>query len=1010
MAGDRPATPPPSHVYQKFMAYLRASGVNVERKGSQLHIMALTKPMVDETVENRELKNADTVDWKAGFKPLPGGLFDVGLTGGHGGTKFSYIKLHEPMPNPVQEEPIRALLGLTGKQFMSVLSGTEKIDGRSGPQAIVSALGKIEVSKAVRQARLDVQNSRGARRDAAIKRLGFLKSCEENKSHPADWILDKVPVLPPWYRPVSLLPNGQQQVGDANYLYKELWDANENLKDLSSKVADTSEERKTLYEAFKGVTGLGDPIQPKNRERGIKGLLAHIFNDSPKFSVVQQKLLGTPVDLVGRAVIVPNPDLTMDEVGIPENRAWEVYSPFVVRRLVRQGVPRVQALTYLKDKHQLARKALLAEMDARPVIVNRAPVLHKYGEMAFYPRLTKGDVLQVSPFVCGGFGADFDGDEQIFTAVVQIEDLKSVLEKCTIGASPQLNWEMHKMAARFKLDLPCTNEDTCYCINAADFPHGEIIGENGHITFYSVPDGVNVFAIDEGTGKPVLAQVSGWSIHRDREVVTVELQSGRQILTDDDPRAVYGMDPETYQFVRRRPSEATGLIVPRIDYTPSPEQDGTAISTGDARRMLAQVKLNRLSGWLFGASAGNGWSTRHKDQYVRFNLATSDAGVEARFRLALDEFMFDKPHVGSAGREASDDPAEGFGASHRLVVSSNELAAFMAPLIGRGARNKHLPPFFLRGGKEFRLGLLEGLLDTDGSISVSRAKNKPQLMVNYSSASIRLLQEIQQLCRSLNVRTRITPSKTPAGEPFWVLNFSTIDTVKLSLSPANSDKALAWKNRPPVDETCGSAAAQDIVPVPKQLRKELMSFFKGDFRKQNTGIYGAISDSKDKGTMSRLSAVRLLEIVGDKMDAKPEWALFKKIVANTEVRWDTVESFTVTGIKETGYDLTVPGYETFMSIDGTILSNTMNYQVPATDEAAKEAIDRMLPSRNLFATKDFTSPMFQPRQEYLGGLYEATTAIDKKKKPRVFESWKDFMQAYNRHELDPGDPVTIMKD
>jgi DNA-directed RNA polymerase subunit beta' len=126
--------------------------------------------------------------------------------------------------------------------------------------------------------------------------------------------------------------------------------------------------------------------------------------------MVQQKLLGTPVDLVGRAVVVPNPDLSMDEVGLPEARAWAVYSPFIVHRLVRKGVGRLEAVQAVKNRSDLARGAMLDEMKERPVLVNRAPVLHRYGLMAFWPKLVKGDVLHISPPVVSGFGMDFDGD------------------------------------------------------------------------------------------------------------------------------------------------------------------------------------------------------------------------------------------------------------------------------------------------------------------------------------------------------------------------------------------------------------------------------------------------------------------------------------------------------------------------------------------------------------------------------------------------------------------------
>lgn len=429
MGGFRPPTPAVPLVYRKFVDGLRAAGVNVRRTGSKLHIMALTDRDVEQMSENRELKSVETVDWRDGLKPVAGGLFDTALTGGHGGTKWAHITLAEPLPNPVMEEPIRRMLKLTGEKFEQILAGRESLDGKTGPGAIRAALERINVPLAIQTAREEAARGRKGLRDEAVRRLGYLKGCEKTGVHPREWVLSRVPVIPPAFRPVSQMQSGTQLVADANYLYKEVFDANKNLKDLSAKVADVGDERLTLYNAFKAVTGLGDPVQPKNQERRVKGFLAQVFGDSPKFGTVQQKLLGSNLDLIGRAVVTPNPDLSMDEVGLPETRAWEVYSPFLVRRLVKGGMSHVKSLEAVRDRTDHARKALLAEIDERPVIVNRAPVLHRYGRMAFYPRLVKGDTLQVSPLVVGGFGMDFDGDTSNYEVPAGDEAAREALEK-----------------------------------------------------------------------------------------------------------------------------------------------------------------------------------------------------------------------------------------------------------------------------------------------------------------------------------------------------------------------------------------------------------------------------------------------------------------------------------------------------------------------------------------------------------------------------------------------------
>lgn len=411
MAGYNPPTPDIPFTYKKFVHYLQAAGINPVRQGTRTHIMAMTDKDVDHLAGAREIQSTDTVDWKDGLKPKKGGLFDESVTGGHGGNRWAKITLHEPMPNPIMEEPARRVLGLTQKEFREVLAGREELQGKRGPAAIVSALNDIDVPREIERARADIKSGKRTARDHAVRRLRYLKDTERLGIHPRDWVMTKVPVLPPMFRPVTTMGNKKLPlVDDANYLYKELFDANRNLKDLSGQLDDVGDERLTLYDTFKAVVGLGAPTHPKNVERNVKGVLQHVFGSSPKFGMIQRKLLSTTTDLVGRAVITPNPDLDMDHVGLPEDKAWEIYKPFIVRDLVKRGMSRLHAAQATKSQAPEAKQALLRQIESRPVIINRAPVLHRYGMMAFYPKLVKGHTMQVSPLVVGGFGADFDGD------------------------------------------------------------------------------------------------------------------------------------------------------------------------------------------------------------------------------------------------------------------------------------------------------------------------------------------------------------------------------------------------------------------------------------------------------------------------------------------------------------------------------------------------------------------------------------------------------------------------
>jgi DNA-directed RNA polymerase beta' subunit len=126
--------------------------------------------------------------------------------------------------------------------------------------------------------------------------------------------------------------------------------------------------------------------------------------------VVQSRLIGTPVNNVGRGVIIPDADLDMDEVGIPEEHAWKVYEPSLIRSLVRRGMGRVDALTHVRDRSDVARQALLAEAESGPILLSRAPVLHRFGVLALMPKLVKGDAVKTNPYIIAAISGDYDGD------------------------------------------------------------------------------------------------------------------------------------------------------------------------------------------------------------------------------------------------------------------------------------------------------------------------------------------------------------------------------------------------------------------------------------------------------------------------------------------------------------------------------------------------------------------------------------------------------------------------
>lgn len=415
MRGNTPPEPGLSLPYQKFQAQLRAAGVGLADRGGRQHLMALTDSDVDLLSQGREVTSADALrDVKGELRPAPGGLFDPAATGGHGGDKWAKLRLTEPVVNPAFEDQVRRLLKLTGPQFEAVAAGTESLPGgRTGGAGIKDALAGLDVDAELGAARAAFAKSRGAGRDAAARRIADLKALKRTGLNPADLVLSALPVLPPRFRPVSLLPDGTPMSADANALYLQVMEADRLLKGAveAAGPAAAGPERLALYRATKALVGLADPDSKVLKQKQVRGLLADVFGSAPKHSSVQRSLLSTTLDNVARGVAAVGADLDMDSVGMPADAAFAAYGRYVARRLHRQGLPMRQALAEVRDRTDRARAALGAEMDERPAILGRAPTLHKFNQLAVRPRLIDDKVIRVSPLVFKGFGLDLDGDQ-----------------------------------------------------------------------------------------------------------------------------------------------------------------------------------------------------------------------------------------------------------------------------------------------------------------------------------------------------------------------------------------------------------------------------------------------------------------------------------------------------------------------------------------------------------------------------------------------------------------------
>jgi len=417
--GETPTQPDTPLVYQKFKSLIRAAGINLHEDKDKDSVFAMTNNQAEALTGAREIKNPSTYDAK-NLRPIPGGLFDPEATGSMGnGDKWSYIKLPAPMPNPIMSEPLRRILGMKQKEFDDMVAGNTEVEGRSGSEALSYMLSRVNMPSLKQRTLEQIKHGAKSKRDDAVKLFRYIDAMEKHDVKPEDFLMTRVPVLPPRFRPISR-QSDMTMVADPNYLYKTLLENIQDYKDTDGMPKDIrSEAWGNVWKSYNTLVGMTDPDQEQLQQKNVGGMLKQIFGKgSPKFGFVQRRVIGTNIDVSGLGVVAPNPSLKLNQIGMPEKLAWNLYGDFVVREMVGKGYPATQAAKAVEAKSPPAYKALQSVIKKRPVLVNRAPTLHKYSNMAFTPVLTKGKTIQVSPTIVGPFAMDFDGDTASFTVPV----------------------------------------------------------------------------------------------------------------------------------------------------------------------------------------------------------------------------------------------------------------------------------------------------------------------------------------------------------------------------------------------------------------------------------------------------------------------------------------------------------------------------------------------------------------------------------------------------------------
>ncbi len=284
-----------------------------------------------------------------------------------------------------------------------------------GAEAVRELLAKVDLVKLQKQLKKELEKSTGAKRAKIVKRLETVDAFIDSGNRPEWMILEVLPVIPPELRPMVQLDGGRFATSDLNDLYRRVINRNNRLKRLLELEAPdiiVRNEKRMLQEAVDALIDNGRRGRPITGAggRALKSLSDMLKGKQGRF---RQNLLGKRVDYSGRSVIVVGPDLKIYQCGLPREMALELFKPFVMKELVKRGI----AFNIKNAKRMVERTAVevwdvLEEViKDRPVMLNRAPTLHRLGIQAFEPVLVEGRAIKLHPLVCTAFNADFDGDQ-----------------------------------------------------------------------------------------------------------------------------------------------------------------------------------------------------------------------------------------------------------------------------------------------------------------------------------------------------------------------------------------------------------------------------------------------------------------------------------------------------------------------------------------------------------------------------------------------------------------------
>lgn len=914
---------------------------------------------------------------------------------------------------------------------------------KAGGEGLQHMLDHVDLDSEISNAKLFLKSAKSGDVDRGYKRYKALMALKTNNLKPADLMLHYIPVAPTYLRPAVRQKDTTYIHDDLNKLYSNIiFDSRATGEHTngfnmieSDTVADAASYTNKVYRGVSDLFGRTQHVDPRKK---IK-MLGVYQKLKGKEGLIRGDMLSKSVDFSGRSVIGVDPKLSINQVGIPYDMARVIYKPFIFKDLLDslKVTNEKEAQTKWENSKDPDVRAIIAKISKdRPVIINRQPSLHKFSVQAYDPVIRErqdGEIvrsIQLNPLVVTGFNADFDGDS-IFQSIyvrynASFEEI-DIRENNLNGASIKIDIK-NKDGIRYKISnfmeeyfMPFT-ESVRYVnglVHLRDFPRGNLLETRGNKEKYSVPEGIEVLTVRDGVVKWL--PVESYSVHKDLNMLEVTTNTSRTLRCSDD-HSLVTVDEEL-NYTKHKAQK--GITLPRLR---EPVASGggftffDVMTIGDGRpngRDSILATLDSDFGWFNGAFIGNGW-TNAEIRPDEICVSTTNKNIVRKIETFFTKLLKRKITMSCRQNSHTFNGHECYSETH--YFSDAKISNYLRNNLGIKAENKHLPFYWVNTRETFRWGLLAGLIDTDGSVSISNGKKTPQTNINYTTVSVNLADEIVALAHSLNLTASVTVSQTPKGDPCYYVTFTqeSIEIIRDKMNLVNPDKNAILKAFIPApnykrNKYTPKLSKERLEELRKLIGSPRTTDRKGNVITNNVesikkrkSLYSVVYRvMKEDSAVTRQTALDIFDLDLDIFKASDFWAKWKEMVLDERIEWELVTDMKPIPFITEAYDLTIPPAYTMVTESGIVVYDTMAIHVPITEKAKEEATRLMQPSTNLINPTD-GKMIIEIRHEMALGIYYLTMNFNKLTGNGLnFGSYSDLRKAYKEGRITARTRVSI---